>query len=101
MKLTSIIEEIISEGLNLPKKKKFNTEIIFDEDEDRINFNYESDKFDSPVEFTGQLKSYDSGRMTDYEVELDSFNSEEEIKIWEENWEDIQEEIINAYFNQK
>ncbi len=85
---------MINEGLNLPKKNP--TEITFD----GLDVQYRSDKYGKGIEITGSLSQYNSGRATEVTFTPDQIDIEVE-EIWNEHWEEISDEIEQAYYNQK
>jgi len=52
------------------------------------------------IEITGTLIPYGTGRTIDYEFEPDKFLDSESRKYWDNNWEDVEEEILNSFNDQ-
>jgi hypothetical protein len=52
-------------------------------------------------EVDGILKSYNTGRDQEYEFEVGYFIDKESEKYWEDNWTDIEEEILEYFYNTK
>jgi len=48
-------------------------------------------------EITGTLEPYRTGRSTDYKFETDWFTDVETEAYWDENWEDIQDRILDKF----
>ena len=48
-------------------------------------------------EITGTLEPYRTGRSTDYKFETDWFTDAETEAYWDENWEDIQDRILDEF----
>jgi hypothetical protein len=65
---------------------------ITKDDMDEYSVNYQIDN----IEIEGKLISYNSGRAKEYKFEP-SFIDDETEEYYDENWEDIEEEIL-AYF---
>lgn len=92
---------------NINETEKTNSKIIFEEDIDirsknnnnhHITFNYQSEKYGAFIEISGQLIEFDSGRDYEFRVEPDTIEDKIMDNIWSENWEDIEQEIIDAYW---
>lgn len=49
-------------------------------------------------EIEGTLLPYDSGRGIDYEFDSDYFTDKETEEYYDENWEDIKDEIMNKFY---
>ena len=89
------IQKILRESLvNVVKKPK--PVITFD----GVDFNYQTSKYGRPIEVTGILVPYNSGRAWEYEVQTDEFLDQEDEIIHDEHWEEIRDEILNAYYDQ-
>lgn len=71
-----------------------------DEDEIRVDVNYQTKHEGNLVEIEGELTVYDTGRSGEYEFEPGQFVDRESEEYWEQNWENIEKEIL-AYFNKK
>jgi len=97
------IELPIAESLNE------NTTVLIEEDEEdersnkkskdkvyNVTYTYELDGDVKEIE--GKLKPYNSGRSVDYEFEPDYFTDEEVESFYDNNWEDIQEEIMKEFY---
>ena len=52
------------------------------------------------IGFDGRLRKYHSGRANEYEFEPSYFNDEESEAYYDENWESIEEEILNKFYSQ-
>jgi hypothetical protein len=50
-------------------------------------------------EITGTLMPYNSGRSTDYKFETDWFTDAETEAYWDENWEEIEDRILDEFNN--
>ena len=50
-------------------------------------------------EITGTLQPYNTGRMIDYEFDSNWFTDDETEKYYDENWEDIRDEILKEFYN--
>jgi len=90
MKLINVIEEILNEGLNLPKQQ---TAISFD---DKYAY-YATSKYGNAFNISGTMEKYHSGRSEEFNFVPDEMDNETEI-IWDEHWEDISKEIENEYW---
>jgi hypothetical protein len=53
------------------------------------------------IGFDGRLRKYHSGRANEYEFEPSYFNDEESEAYYDENWESIEEEILNKFYLQQ
>jgi hypothetical protein len=51
------------------------------------------------VEITGTLSPFGSGRATEYEFEPGQFSGSTEEKYYDENWEKIESDILDAFDN--
>jgi hypothetical protein len=47
------------------------------------------------IEIEGTLVPYNSGRTVNFKFEPDSFSDDNSEKYYDENWEEIEEEILN------
>jgi hypothetical protein len=98
--------------IQLPVDESLNesTTIVIEEDEEdersnrkskdksyNVTYTYELDGDTKEIE--GKLKPYNSGRSIDYEFEPDYFTDEEVESFYDNNWEDIQEEILKEFYN--
>jgi hypothetical protein len=60
--------------------------------------NYQKTVNDGLVEIEGTLKPYDTGRAIEYEFEPDGwFADPAHQQYYSDNWEQIQDEILNAF----
>ena len=60
-----------------------------------VNYQLETDS--GLVEIEGTLKSYKTSRSEDFEFEPNYYTDKFSETYWDENWEDIEEEIINYF----
>jgi hypothetical protein len=51
------------------------------------------------VEITGTLSPFESGRATEYEFQTSHFNGSTEEKYYDDNWEKIESDILDAFGN--
>lgn len=58
--------------------------------------NYQKSINGKIIEIEGELIPFDTGRMINYKFEPGYFTDEESEKYFDSNWEDIEDEIINA-----
>jgi hypothetical protein len=72
-------------------------EIEFEEEDDDILVEYKIKIDDKELEIFGKLKTYKSGRGESYQFEPDYFSDADAQKFHDENWEKIEDQIINAY----
>ena len=59
--------------------------------------NYQKNIDGETIEFDGTLKPYDSGRSVDYNFEVDFFTDDNSENYYDENWEDVEEEILKKF----
>lgn len=64
---------------------------------DRLNFTYETKVGDMEIEFEGHLYPYNDGKCDTFRVVDDSFSDNDSRDYFDNNWEDIEEEILSAY----
>lgn len=89
-----VVEKIFGDDSNTHIHEQAITDIA-DISFDGKNVTYIKNDF----EITGIMRKYHSGRSEDYEFIPDSFDAETE-DYWDMNWEDISEEIVNAYYEE-
>ena len=53
------------------------------------------------LEISGELKSYHTGRSKEFKFEPSWFNSDEAEQHYDENWEDIESEVLEKFENHK
>lgn len=51
------------------------------------------------IEITGTLRPYNSGRAEEFEFEVGTFIDDISEGYWDENWEEIEEQIISHYYS--
>ena len=51
------------------------------------------------IEISGSIVSYHSGRSLEYQFEPSWFSDGDSEEFWDQNWEDIEEKIVNQYCN--
>jgi len=66
---------------------------------DMYDVSYVFQEDDSMYQFSGSLIPYKTGRSEEYRFEPSWFMDEESENFYEENWEDIEEQILNKFFN--
>jgi hypothetical protein len=64
---------------------------------DGLNVNYSLNLGSEIIEIEGTLRPYNTGRCIDYEFEVGTFTDDISEGYWDENWEEISEEIIDLY----
>jgi hypothetical protein len=64
---------------------------------DEMNVNYTIVSENDIIEITGTLKPFKTGRCTEYSFEPDTFLNESDEEYWDENWDTIEEEIIQHF----
>jgi hypothetical protein len=69
--------------------------IKIEEDGDNYEVNYQFDDY----EITGVLQKYYTGRANEYEFQPSWFADEESEKYYDENWENIEDEILNVFYS--
>jgi hypothetical protein len=72
-------------------------EIEFEEEDNDILVEYKIKIDDKELEIFGKLKTYNSGRGENYQFEPDYFSDSDSEKFYDENWELVEDQIINAY----
>jgi len=72
-------------------------EIDFEEEDNDILVEYKIKIDDKELEIFGKLKTYNSGRGENYQFEPDYFSDSDSEKFYDENWELVEDQIINAY----
>jgi hypothetical protein len=90
-------EEYINENKEVEIDIETNIEI--NEEDGDIEVNYNTDKFGEYIEITGILEPYNTGRMIDYNFVPDWYSSDKAEEIYHKNWEDIEAEIKDKYYN--
>ena len=73
------------------------TEIDIDKEGDVIKVYYVK----GDIGFDGRLRKYNSGRADEYEFEVSYFDDEESEAYYDANWESIEAEILNKFYNNK
>jgi hypothetical protein len=89
-KAKSMNESMHTEGLKIEITKN-------NKDEYEVLYVYEDDM--NFYEFTGNLLPYYTGRATEYSFEPNRFMDEESEKFYDDNWEMIEEQILNKLYN--
>jgi len=100
MKLKRIYE-FLNEDVQHSEKTVINIEGI-DQDEraprkvkrQEYSVTYEKVVDGEDIEIEGTLVPYDSGRNVEYKFEADDFADDNSEKYYDENWENIEEEIL-------
>ena len=69
--------------------------IKIEEDGDNYEVNYQFDDY----EISGVLQKYYTGRANEYEFQPSWFADEESEKYYDENWEDIEDEILGVFYS--
>lgn len=85
------------EGLNIEITKKECDEKN-DKECDGYDVVYTRNINDSTYTIYGSLIPYNTGRMTDYKFEPDDFEDQESEDYYDNNHEEIEEEIIDKYY---
>lgn len=88
-------KEAVMENVKIEEYLKIEVE----EEDGDIEVNYQTNKYGDDMEITGILEPYNTGRMTDYKFEPDWFDSKKTEDIYNQHWEDIEEEIKNEYYS--
>jgi hypothetical protein len=52
------------------------------------------------IEISGKLLPYKDGRCTQYQFEYSHFVNDESESFYDENWEDIEEKVLNKFYNE-
>lgn len=100
------LSEILNENISHEEGSSITIEVI-ENDERNPNrnkkpvysVNYQKEIDGHIYEIEGRLKSYHSGRSDEYEFEPDDFTDDESENYYDENWEEIQDEILNKFNN--
>lgn len=64
-----------------------------------VDYVYTED--DTMIQFSGSLNPYHTGRDYEYEFEPSWFHDKESEQYYNENWEDIEEEILEKFYKEK
>lgn len=64
-----------------------------------LNVNYQTRVDGEDLEIDGSLKSFYTGRSTEYDFEPSNFGSKKSEEYYDNNWEDIEEEIQDELTN--
>lgn len=62
--------------------------------------NYQIEVDGGLVEIEGKIKKIGTGRSDEYEFDPNYFSDSFSEKYWDENWENIQQQIINYFINE-
>ena len=65
-------------------------------DEYNVTYVYQED--DNFYQFSGNLVSYNTGRNTEYTFEPSWFMDDESEKFYSDNWEMIEDQILNKFY---
>ena len=88
-------EELEEEYADGGETDSIKIEIEYDEDTDTYEVEYEFDDY----EIEGVLEKYYTGRGDDYKFVPSYFEDEESEKYYDENWEDIEGEILSVFYS--
>jgi hypothetical protein len=89
-------------NINDLKKQYYNIEIDIEKADygDKYNVEYSLEINNTPINISGQLVPYHSGRSTDYTFEPSYFVDDESQNYFDENWEEIEDQILDQFYNQ-
>ena len=76
-------------------------EIEFEKRDTFIRVEYSVKIDDQEIEFSGTLKPYHTGRDEEYEFEPGYFTNEASEKYYDDNWDKIEEQILDAFYMKK
>jgi hypothetical protein len=99
MKNIKSITDFLNENIedeNIDDQNNIKIEIT-KEDFGEYSVNYQITVDGNVIEIEGDLTEYYSGRSKEYEFEPSIFLNEEDEKYYDNNWEDIRDQIL-AYF---
>lgn len=96
------------EYVDRPKIRKFDEggnvdelEIEFEKENGRIMVEYSLKMGEDEIEISGRLIPYNTGRSEEMEFEPSYFTDEKSERYYDNNWERIEEQILNAYYTKK
>jgi hypothetical protein len=100
-KLIKLIETVINDLMNKPQIQI--TAVESDERSNKkhqqtYNVNYQKNVDGDIIEIEGTLNPYQTGRNTEYRFEVRYFSDELAETYWNENWENIDEEIQDKFY---
>jgi hypothetical protein len=72
-------------------------EIEFEKEGNQIMVEYSIKMDGNEYEISGKLVPYNTGRSEEYKFEADYFEDKESERYYNDNWEKVEEQIINAY----
>lgn len=72
-------------------------EIEFEKEGNQTKVEYSIKINGNEYEISGKIVPYNTGRSEEYEFEPDYFEDKESERYYNDNWEKIEEQIINAY----
>lgn len=98
------LSEFLNEDFKYSEDVIINIEKIDDERglENKVpsySVNYTKQFDGETIEIEGTLKSYNSGRSIEYKFEPDNFSDDNSESYYDENWEEIEEEILQEFNN--
>lgn len=101
MKNIKSINDFLNESIeDIQDIKNIKIEII-KEDIGKYSVNYQITIDGNDIEIEGNLNSYNSGRAEEYKFEVDTFIHEEDEEYYNNNWEDIEDQILTYFWENK
>jgi hypothetical protein len=101
--LTRIVKRILNEQREESDTVIEITKVVPDERSNRkpknkFHVNYQTIINDNLIEIEGTLIPYHTGRSMEYEFQPDYFMDEDTEQYYDENWEDIEKEILSKFY---
>lgn len=101
--LTRIVERVLNEQREESDTVIEITKVVPDErssrkSKNKFHVNYQTTINDNLIEIEGTLIPYHTGRSMEYEFQPGYFMDEDTEQYYDENWEDIEEEILSKFY---
>lgn len=78
--------------------EEYQEKAVIDIDKKELKVNYQKEINGNTIEIEGKLIPYNSGRAKEYKFEPSYFTDSESEEYYDNNWENVEEEILNVFY---